>query len=371
MSATLPEAVERSRATITSAITVALDRLHPRLRQVVGYHRGLLEADGTPVPQASGGKALRPALALLGAEATGRPADIALPGAVAVELVHDFSLLHDDVMDGDEERRHRPTAWTVFGQPAALLAGDALLSLATELLTETGTPAGAAALRLLTATVRELVAGQTDDLDFESRMDITFDDYIRMADGKTAALLSCSCAIGAVLAEAPAPVIEGLADFGRHLGLAFQLVDDLLGIWGSPAQTGKPVLADLRCRKKSAPVVLALAAGAPGDELSTFLTTVPPQDAERFRPSAGRTAADTVRAAAHGAEPDPAVRQREEQQLRRIAALIEARGAREEVARQAEWHLARAEQRLAQLQLPPDVEAQLLAIGRYTTARDR
>jgi geranylgeranyl diphosphate synthase type I len=235
----------------------ALDRLEPDIRLVCGYHLGYWTADGEPTEE--GGKGVRPALALLSARAAGGTWRDGVPAAVACELVHNFSLLHDDVMDGDAERRHRPTAWSAFGTPSAILAGDALLSLANEILAAAPGPTTTWAIRCLNACTRRLIAGQAADLSFESRAEVTPEECLTMASDKTGALLACSASLGAVLLDAPPDLAIGLAAYGEHLGLAFQLVDDLLGIWGSPARTGKPVWSDLRARKKTLPVTAALA----------------------------------------------------------------------------------------------------------------
>src|SRR5699024_5603113 len=138
----------------------------------------------------------------LSAQAAGAPAKRGVPAGVAVECVYNFSLLHDDIMDGDRERRHRPTAWTVFGTSSAILAGDALLTLAQEILLEDGSPGGYWAARCLAAATQRLIAGQTADLEFEGRVDVALDECLTMASDKTAALLACSCSIGAMLAGA-------------------------------------------------------------------------------------------------------------------------------------------------------------------------
>ncbi|MGH3449005.1 MAG: polyprenyl synthetase family protein, partial [Nocardioidaceae bacterium] len=189
---------------------------------------------------------------------------------------------HDDVMDGDEQRHHRPTAWTHFGTSAAILAGDALLSLANEVLAETSSPTVPWAVRCVNATTRRLIAGQAADLAFETRDDVTVDECLQMASDKTGALLACAASLGAVIVDAPARVALGLADYGNHLGMAFQLVDDLLGIWGSSERTGKPVWSDLRARKKSLPVVAALQAGGPATDRLRALYALdrPLEDAE-------------------------------------------------------------------------------------------
>src|SRR5690606_14732987 len=140
---------------------------------------------------------LRPALVLLAAEAVGGDAAAAMPAAVAVELVHNFSLLHDDVVDGDLTRRHRLTAWSMFGRGSAILAGDALLSLASEVLATSTHPAAQEAVRTLNQTVLELIRGQTIDLAFENRDDVLLSECQRMAQSKTGALLGCAAALGA------------------------------------------------------------------------------------------------------------------------------------------------------------------------------
>ncbi|HLI56463.1 MAG TPA: polyprenyl synthetase family protein [Actinomycetota bacterium] len=259
MIGTAPECLASARQTVEPALMAAVDRLHDASRLVTGYHLGWYDADGRRTLGA-GGKALRPALALLSAEAAGGTLEEGIPGAVAVELVHNFSLLHDDVMDQDAERRHRTSTWKAFGEPHAILAGDALLVLAYEVLLECPSAHRVAAIRRVTAATAELIRGQGADLTFERRLDVSIGECLTMSAQKTAALLSAAAAIGAELAGADPQLTAALAGFGQHLGLAFQGVDDLLGIWGSPDVTGKPVGNDLRQRKKSLPVVAALAA---------------------------------------------------------------------------------------------------------------
>ena len=226
-------ALHRSRDQIVPALQAAVQRLDPSSRLQASYHLGWCDADGKPT-EGGGGKAVRPALALLSAEAAGATAEVGVPGAVGVELVHNFSLLHDDLMDGDLERRHRRTVWAIWGAPAAILAGDALLALAHEVVLESPSPHAGRAALLLATTTRELTRGQVQDVAFESRSDVTLDECLDMAGGKTGALLAASAAIGAVLAGAPEDVVDALTTFGGEVGLAFQLVDDVLGIWGDP-----------------------------------------------------------------------------------------------------------------------------------------
>ena len=165
---------------------------------------------------------MRPALVLLCAEAAGGGTQDAVPPGVAVELVHNFSLLHDDIMDRDVERRHRPTAWTIFGEGQALLAGTAMLTAAVDVLLAAG-PAGQRSLPCLLDAVQRLISGQSEDLALEGRTDADLDAVLHMEAGKTAALLSCSAALGALAVGAPPEVVEGLAAYGHELGMAFQL----------------------------------------------------------------------------------------------------------------------------------------------------
>jgi geranylgeranyl diphosphate synthase type I len=261
------EVLSWSRAGVDPALRTAIDRLPDSMRTITGYHFGWWDEHGRPTG-ADAGKAIRPALALLGAQAVGGAVDAALPAAVAVELAHNFSLLHDDVMDGDTTRRHRPTAWHVFGVNPAVLAGDALLTLATDVLAGSGHPQAQQAIRVLSGAVQRLLDGQSADLAFEERTDVRLAECVRMAECKTGALLGASCALGALFGGGRPEQVEHLRSFGERVGLAFQFVDDLLGIWGDPEVTGKPVYSDLQNRKKSLPVVAALTSDTPaGREL--------------------------------------------------------------------------------------------------------
>jgi geranylgeranyl diphosphate synthase type I len=286
-----------SRKMLDPHLRAAVDRLPGMLRRIAGYHFGWWDADERPVT-ASPGKAIRPALVLLAAEAVEGDVDNAMPAAVAVELVHNFSQLHDDVMDVDRLRRNRPTAWTVFGVSQAILAGDAMASLASAVLSDSAGPWAANAVRWLNDCVVDLCDGQFLDVAFEQLERVDLAECLRMVHGKTSALLGVSCALGALAGGATARQVDQLRQFGYHLGLAFQLVDDLLGIWGDPGVTGKPVGADLARRKKSLPVVAALASGtAAGAELArTYKADTPVEVArasELVEAAGGRKWAET------------------------------------------------------------------------------
>jgi geranylgeranyl diphosphate synthase, type I len=258
-----------SRELFDPAMRQAISSLPNEMRHVCGYHLGYWDERGEPGDEASG-KAVRPALVLLSAEVVGGSAMAAVPAAVAVELVHNFSLLHDDVLDRDAARRGRPTAWAAFGAGPAIMAGDALLSLAYRVLAG----CGAEAVRVLHEATTALIEGETSDLAFENATNVAVSDVEDMACGKTGALIGAACELGALLGGASAEQRHDLKSFGEKLGLAFQHVDDLLGIWGDPAVTRKPVHADLRARKKSLPVVAALNSGTDaGQQLASLYSS--------------------------------------------------------------------------------------------------
>jgi geranylgeranyl diphosphate synthase type I len=329
--------LDDARDRVEPAMRMAVARLDPANRLVAEYHLGYADASGNPVSE-SGGKGVRGALALLSARAAGAPAEAGIPAAVACELVHNFSLLHDDIMDADATRRHRATAWTVFGTSAAILGGDAMLGLATEVLAEATSPTVPWAVRCLSAATRRLIAGQAEDLAFETDPSVSLDRCQQMAAGKTGALLACAASLGSVLADAPASLTLSLADFGLHVGMAFQLVDDLLGIWGSPERTGKPVASDLASRKKSLPVVAVLAAG--GDAADRL--------AEIYRRPGSLTEAELVAA----------------------AAAVEAGGGRTWATAEADRETAAALDILAGLPIDDDVRADLRSVTEMLCGRD-
>ncbi|MEU5691850.1 polyprenyl synthetase family protein [Actinosynnema sp. NPDC020468] len=279
-----PAVLDDARSRIKPVLRGAVDSLPPTMRLVTDYHFGWRDRDGLPVPgDPWSGKAMRPALVLLAAAAVTDPAleprtdGAVLRAAVAVELVHNFSLVHDDVMDNDALRRHRETVWKVFGVPAAILAGDALLALANQVLTDDATAVAPAAVTMLNEAVQELIEGQSLDVSFEVRGEVALEECAAMADKKTAALMACACGLGALLAGGSPEQVRLLRQFGTHLGLAFQLADDLLGLRGDPRRTGKPANNDLWTRKKSLPVVAALTSDTDaGRELAALYARTEP-----------------------------------------------------------------------------------------------
>jgi geranylgeranyl diphosphate synthase type I len=261
-----------TRELLEPALRATVATLPPRIRQVGAFHHGWVDERGEPV-SGTPGKLVRPALVLGCAVAAGGDpaAAVAVPAAVAVELVHNASLIHDDIVDGDATRRGRPAVWSAFGTPKAILAGDALFILAVRAATRLPAPMVEPAVVRLTDTIQILIDGEQADLDFESRTTLTTAECLAMAAGKTGALLECACALGAQAAGADGARVRAYGRFGAHLGLAFQLADDLLGLWGDPALTGKPTGSDVRARKKTLPVVAALNSGTPAAAELTVL----------------------------------------------------------------------------------------------------
>jgi len=252
-----PEILYRYRREIEREVTRALSTGDSALDEMMRYQLGWA-AEGTP----NLGKCLRPSLCLLACDALGGDLEAALPVAVAIEFVHNFSLIHDDIEDGDDTRHHRPTLWRVYGRDHAVAAGLALWTKAYETLdgaTAGGLPAERVleARRVVNAACQNIIEGQHLDLSFELRADVTLPEYIDMISRKSGALLSASLRVGAVLAGANDEQAMLFGDFGLKLGLAFQIRDDILGIWGEGSATGKPVGADIARKKKTLPIVHA------------------------------------------------------------------------------------------------------------------
>jgi geranylgeranyl diphosphate synthase type I len=241
----------------------ALDGRAPLLGRMARYHLGLVDADGRAVAPGAvdRGKRIRPAVALLCCGAAGGDPALAAPLGAAIELLHNFTLIHDDVQDNSPTRRHRATVWSIWGVGQAINAGDALFAAAhlpLFRLVEAGCPP-ALVLRLVEAFDRMAIAiveGQVRDLGFEGRDDVSPDDYLGMIAGKTAAILRYAAWAGALLGEADEARAERFAAFGLALGLGFQIQDDALGIWGATAETGKAPADDIRRRKQSLPILL-------------------------------------------------------------------------------------------------------------------
>ena len=226
------------------------------------YQLGQVNADGSPATT-DRGKAIRPTLCLLMCEALGGDPEAALPAAAGLELLHNFTLVHDDVMDDDEVRRHRPTVWVLWGRSQAIDAGDLLHVLATLSVLRSGgagasAPLAKDAVEAVTQGCRLVTEGQHLDIAFETAANVSVADYLDMIARKSAALLAVAFELGAIFAGNDPATRAACRAYGRELGIVFQIRDDVLGIWGDPAVTGKPVGADIQKRKKTLPVIHAL-----------------------------------------------------------------------------------------------------------------
>jgi len=238
------------------------DMLYGMLR----YHLGWVNTAFQPTLDKAG-KRLRPVFLLLACEAQGGDWQQVIPAAAAIELLHNFTLIHDDIEDHDRTRRGRPTLWSVWGEPQAINAGDALFALAYRSLFDLQTTGVSPetvlrAVNLYTDAILHITGGQHLDLSFEAERQVDEVTYLTMIQGKTAALLGLACELGGILAGATEPRLAALREFGVELGLAFQMQDDWLGLWGNSAQTGKPVGSDLRNRKKTLPILHGMAHSA-------------------------------------------------------------------------------------------------------------
>ena len=227
------------------------------------YCMGWSDKDGNPVDGAMG-KSLRPSLCLFACEAVGGQIRHALPAAASLELIHNFSLIHDEIEDFDETRHHRPTLWTLWGINKALVAGNVLRIVADRSMEMMKIDEGKDAERvvkgveLLTEACLEMIEGQYMDISFEGRIDITLDQYMAMISRKTGALIRCSLQLGAAMGTENSATLETFRKTGTSLGFVFQIRDDILGIWGEEKSTGKPVGIDILRKKNSLPIVHAM-----------------------------------------------------------------------------------------------------------------
>lgn len=330
--------LDEARTSVTPHLRASVAALPHEIRRIASYHFGWADNHGRKLATDRGwGKGLRPALVLASARAVGGDPAAAVPAAAAVQLVHEASLIQDDVFDHDAIRRHRPAVWAVFGAPAAVLVGDALFFASVRALSDGASQHYAAATKSLIDDVQCLVAGELADTRFETRRQVSLGQCWAMTAAKTGALMGSACALGARYGDASPERIHAIARFGHSLGIAFQCLDDYLGIWGD-ARTGKPVRADLRRRKKSLPVAYALEVETPA---SAELAALYRQD-----------------------------RQLTDLDAKRAAELIDQTGARTWLLDQARMHIDAALANLAEARPTPDGRDQLTALARYITNRN-
>lgn len=245
------------------AVLQATNSNPERFFGMIHYHMGWLDAELQPA-DVHPGKQIRPLLCLLACQAAGGDWRQALPAAAAIEILHNFSLVHDDIEDASLTRRGRPTVWQLWGIEQAINAGDAMFALAHLAMSrladrDVAAPIVVQALRRFDETCLHLTQGQHADMDFERRDAVSVADYLAMITGKTAVLISLCTELGARIAGASADHVDHYAQFGLNLGLAFQVQDDILGIWGDETVTGKSAATDIITRKKTLPVLYGLA----------------------------------------------------------------------------------------------------------------
>lgn len=334
--AAAPDALTRHLPAIESALQDVLSDSPPALDGPARYVLGWTDTEGNPA--SAGGKRIRPALCLFAAGLFTDDPLVALPGAVAVELVHNFSLVHDEVQDRDAERHHRPTAWALHGEGQAINLGDFLFVRALRALASTDSvaqPQRDDALNMLMGAIERMIAGQWQDIRFETRSDVSTDEYLDMVAGKTGALLGAPLAMGARLAGSHPAAAAALGRWGEAAGLAFQVRDDYLGIWGRPDQTGKSNVNDIARKKKSLPVIHGLS-GPSGDEIAAIY------------------ARDELSAA----------------DIARVVRLLDDAGSAAFTMELAAECARVADELLAGIDLTPAARAELAAVGQYLIYRD-
>jgi geranylgeranyl diphosphate synthase type I len=311
------------------------------LYEMLSYHLGLDQMEG---PR---GKRLRPLLGLLAFKSLGGDYRKTLPAAAAVELGHNFSLVHDDIEDSDRERRHRPTLWTLWGVPLAINAGDALFALSRLALyrlmeSEEYEPQKLLdVMRVYDETCLALCEGQYLDISFERRTDVTVDEYMEMIAKKTAALISASVETGAMMASDDPDVIDAYRRFGYDLGIAFQIADDLKGSFWASVESGKSAAGDIRKRKKTFPVVWAMQNAAAADVQRLIAI---------YQPSIRAT---------DGSSPPDGEPPMSPEQVDEVLEILERSGARRHAEEEALRHRDRAIRQAASLPVPQDRLAEL------------
>ena len=339
-------------ADIETEMSSVLDQRqgHARsLYEMLAYHLGL---DGASGPR---GKRMRPLLGALAYQSLTGDYRPALPGAAAVELGHNFSLVHDDIEDADTERRHRPTLWAIWGIPLAINAGDALFALSRlalyRLLEGFSERRVLALMRVYDETCLALCEGQYLDITFERRTDVTVEAYLEMIGKKTAALLAASVQAGAILATDDQEVVEAYRSFGYDLGMAFQMADDVKGTFWSSTDSGKPEAGDVRKRKKTLPLVWAVehAPSADLDRLNVIYHDV-------IRATDGR-----------GPQPSAPIPMTDDE-VSEVLAILDRCGAREHTLAQARHYRDRSLKQLERLPCPPKGKRDLADLVRSMIA---
>jgi geranylgeranyl diphosphate synthase type I len=301
-----------------------------------------VDAEGRVAGEGAG-KALRPVLCLLTCEGLCGSPQPALPAAAAIEILHNFSLVHDDIEDGDRMRRGRATAWTLWGMPQAINAGDGLWAVSTRALlraVERGADPSIVnrAMTMLNEASLTMIEGQALDIGFEERGAVDLESYLDMIARKTGALIATSITLGALFGGADAAGLAACERYGQLMGRSYQVRDDVLGVWGEEAVTGKSASSDIRRRKQSHPIVYAL---------------------------------NTDSAAARDLAALYAMPELTDEDVARAVALLDELGAREHATALAERTFAASQRALAETPLSADARAQLDEIGRFLLTREK
>lgn len=316
------------RSTVLPVVRQRVSALEPTLARICSYHLGFIDEHGDP-SSAGSGKLTRAALMMAAAGGVGlRPEDVR-SHAAALELLHNSTLIHDDIIDADELRRGLPAAWKVFGASLAILAGDALQALGLQMVVDDPGPGRAEISSVFAEALRLVLAGQSRELTVRLGSGAGIAEYDRIVEEKTSALLECALVTPALRAGKPEHVLTALRGAGRHLGLAFQIFNDVEDIWGDPAVTGKPVRGDIQRRNPSFPVLAALSVDSPVSERLRGLWH-----------AEGTTAAH----------------------LQEMADLTEEAGGRHTAEQLSRGHLGSALEHLGRAELSPAASAELTAL---------
>jgi len=256
-----PESFTSYRDEVRVELKKVIDSCPPALCNILRYHMGWQDEHGHSCSGESG-KFIRSTLCLLSCKAVAGDTSQAMPAAAAVELIHNFSLIHDDIEDASHERHHRSTVWKLWGESQAINAGDAMSTLAYLALPRLEDKGVSyekivSSIRMLSLACLELCEGQYLDVEYEDRLDVTIEEYLDMAARKTGALFAASTSLGAYLGSEDSELVSFFYLFGKELGVAYQVYDDVLGIWGAEKSTGKSA-TDISQRKKTLPVVYGL-----------------------------------------------------------------------------------------------------------------
>ncbi|NIY68839.1 polyprenyl synthetase family protein [Streptomyces malaysiensis] len=315
-------------STVSPVMRQQVSALEPTLARICSYHLGFIDEHGDP-SSAEGGKLTRSALMMLAAVGVGLPPEDVRCQAAALELLHNSTLIHDDIIDADELRRGRPAAWKVFGASLAILAGDALEALGLQMVVDDPGPGRAEISSVFAEAIGLVLAGQARELTVRLGPDTGIAEYDRIVEEKTSALLECALVTPALRAGKPEHVLAALRGAGRHLGLAFQIFNDVEDIWGDPTVTGKPVRSDILRRNPTFPVLAALSVDSPAGERL-----------RRLWHADGTT----------------------EAHLQEMADLVEESGGRHTAERLSRNHLDSALEYLGQAELAPAASTELTAL---------